>query len=103
MNWDDGPRIIRVMTAVTLLATLFVALRIGVRLHRRLGLALDDWLIIVALVVEWAEYADGYLCIERGGIGLHLPIALERKPNPIRNTFLVSFSLSLFTINAKQV
>lgn len=89
VNHDGGPAAIRIMTAVVILATLFVGLRIGVRIHRRIGLALDDWLAVVALIVLWGEYADGYLCIKLGGVGLHLPIALERRPNALRNTFMV--------------
>lgn len=53
---------------------------------------LDDWLIIAALIVEWAEYVDGYLCIKLGGVGMHLPIAVARRPNALRNTFVVSHS-----------
>lgn len=90
VNHDGGPLAIRVMTAVVVLATFFVGLRIGVRIQRRVGLLLDDWLALAALVVLWAEYAVGYLCIKLGGVGLHLPIALERRPKALRNTFLVS-------------
>lgn len=89
-NYDSGPHAVRVMTAVIALATLFVGLRIGVRLQRRVGLAMDDWLAVASLIVEWAEYADGYLCIKLGGVGRHLPIALERNPNAVTNTFIVS-------------
>lgn len=89
-SYDGGPAVIRVMTAVIVVATVFVGLRVGVRIHRRIGLKLDDWLIIVALVIEWAEYVDGYLCIKLGGVGLHLPIAIARRPDALRNTFIVS-------------
>lgn len=91
-RYDGGPAVIRTMTAVIVLATVFVGLRIAVRMHRRVGLALDDWLAVAALIVEWCEYVDGYLCIKLGGVGLHLPIALARKPNALRNTFIVSNS-----------
>lgn len=90
VNYDNGPYVIRVITVVIVLATLFVGLRIGARIQRRVGLALDDWLAIAALLVAWAEYVDGYLCIKLGGVGLHLPIALERRPNALRNVFIVS-------------
>lgn len=90
VNHDGGLAAIRIMTAVVVLATFFVVLRLGVRVKRRVGLHLDDWLAVAALIVLWSEYADGYLCIKLGGVGLHLPIALERRPNALRNTFLVS-------------
>lgn len=90
MHHDGDPPAIRIMSTVVVLATFFIGLRIGVRLHRRVGLKLDDWLAVAALIVVWGEYADGYLCIKLGGVGLHLPIALERRPNALRNTFIVS-------------
>lgn len=90
VNYNDGPHVVRVMTAVIILATLFVTLRIIVRVHRHVGLGLDDWLSVASLVFLWAEYADGYLCIRKGGVGLHLPIALKTKPDALKNVFIVS-------------
>jgi len=90
VNYNDGPRVVRVITAVIVLATIFVALRITVRVYRRVGLALDDWLAVASLIFLWAEYADGYLCIKYGGVGLHLPVALATKANALRNVFIVS-------------
>jgi len=89
VNYNDGPHVVRSITAVIVLATVFVALRIAVRVHRQVGLKLDDWLSVASLIFLWAEYADGYLCIKYGGVGLHLPIALMTKTNALRNTFIV--------------
>ncbi|KAH6655952.1 hypothetical protein BKA67DRAFT_534859 [Truncatella angustata] len=91
-NYDGGPQVVRIMTAVIVLATLFVALRLVIRLHRRVGLALDDWLSVASLIFLWAEYVDGYLCIKYGGVGLHLPIALATKPDALKNTFIYMFA-----------
>lgn len=88
---DDGPRVVRSMTAVIILATFVVVLRFIVRIHRRVGLALDDWLSAASLVLLWAEYADGYLLIKYGGVGLHLAIALAEKTDALKNTFIVSY------------
>ncbi|ETS76479.1 hypothetical protein PFICI_11866 [Pestalotiopsis fici W106-1] len=92
VNHDDGPRVVRVMTAVITLATIFVALRFAVRLRLRVRFALDDWVGLASLLVVWAEYVDGYLCIKYGGVGLHLPIALQRKPDALRYTFIYMFA-----------
>lgn len=94
VNYNAGPHVVRIMTVVIVLATIFVALRIIVRVHRRVGVALDDWLSIASLVFLWLEYADGYLCIDRGGVGLHLPIALKTKTDALRNVFIVRNPLS---------
>lgn len=92
VNYNAGPHVVRIMTVVIVLATIFVALRIIVRVHRRVGVALDDWLSIASLVFLWLEYADGYLCIDRGGVGLHLPIALKTKTDALRNVFIYMFA-----------
>lgn len=90
VNYDGGPEVIRVMTALQVLATFFVGLRLGVRIHRHVRLGLDDWLIGAATLFVWAEYVAGYLIVKQGGVGLHLPVALMRKPNAVRNIYLVS-------------
>jgi len=100
-NYNSGPYVIRVVTAVTVLATVFVALRFAVRFNRRLGFALDDWLCLISLIFLWAEYADGYLCIKRGGVGYHLPIAIAIKSDALRNVFVVSNNL--ISLRGKQL
>jgi hypothetical protein len=97
---DDGPRAVRTMSAVIVLATVFVALRFFVRVHRRVVLGLDDWLSVAALLFLWAEYADGYLCIKYGGVGLHLPIALMTKTDALKNVFIVSIASPLLSVQS---
>lgn len=49
-NHDDGPTVIRTCAAVSVLAFLFVGLRLWARRMKGAKLALDDWLVVVALV-----------------------------------------------------
>ncbi|PSR80253.1 hypothetical protein BD289DRAFT_441078 [Coniella lustricola] len=94
LDYDKGPLVIRVITAILTVATLFVALRIYVRLQRArdYGLALDDWLSVASVVLIWAEYINCVLTVTAGGVGLHLTVALEKKPNALRNVFLNMYS-----------
>jgi hypothetical protein len=89
---DAGPGAIRAITAVIVVTTAFVGLRIWMRLHRRVGLKLDDWLIVAAMIILWGEYADGVLSITEGGIGRHLVVLLMKDPNVLSKTMLVSSS-----------
>lgn len=47
---NNGPRLLKIVTPMAVTVTLFVGLRFGIRHHRRAGLGLDDWLILVSLV-----------------------------------------------------
>lgn len=89
-NINEGPQVIRAMTALMIVATIFVGLRLGVRRHRRAGMGMDDWLIVGALLFGWAEYVAALLSVVLGGVGVHLLVALEHKPNAVRDTYLVS-------------
>jgi len=90
LNYDKGPLVIRVITSLVVLATVVTILRLIIQLQRRGGIEFDDWLIVAALGFLWGEYADGYLSVKRGGIGLHLPVALATKKDALRNVFIVS-------------
>ncbi|KAK4209074.1 hypothetical protein QBC37DRAFT_324543 [Rhypophila decipiens] len=78
---DDGPRLIRILTSVTVLATLIVLLRIGLRLKRRVGIGLDDYLIILAMVITWATCTIAILFVSLGGLGRPLLVNLAIDPN----------------------
>ncbi|KAK4183227.1 hypothetical protein QBC35DRAFT_394291 [Podospora australis] len=88
MAYDAGPGAIRAISAVIVVTTAFVALRIWMRLYRHVGMGLDDWLIIAAMLVLWAEFADGVLSITDGGIGRHLLVLLMENPNILSRTML---------------
>ncbi len=60
---DEGPHMLRILTPMAAVVTLVVALRIGVRLYRRVGLGLDDWLILVSLVSQLRIPSILQLCV----------------------------------------
>jgi hypothetical protein len=90
IDYDGGPAVIRAISAAIVLATLFVGLRLWVRVSRGIGFGVDDYLCVASLIVVWGEYVDDYLCITQGGVGRHLLVNLERDPNTIRTTMIVS-------------
>lgn len=96
LDYDKGPLVIRVITAILIVATLFVALRIYVRLQRarEYGLALDDWLSVASVILIWAEYVNCVLTVTKGGVGLHTVVAEQKKPDALKNVFLVRGPLS---------
>lgn len=50
---DEGPRVLRTLSALTAISTVFFGLRIAVRLHRKnFGIGVDDWLLFAAVVSE---------------------------------------------------
>ncbi|KAK4229301.1 hypothetical protein QBC38DRAFT_472532 [Podospora fimiseda] len=77
---DNGDKLIRTITPVTVLATIFVFLRLGMRL-RRVGLGLDDYLIIFALIFTWGTWVVGTLFVKLGGLGRPMIVNLAIDPN----------------------
>lgn len=53
---DFGPTLWTVNTIFILLATLAVIARFGARKLRKLSLGADDWIICVALFLDWILY-----------------------------------------------
>lgn len=47
---DEGRQLLGVLSPMAVVVTTFVALRFGVRCHRRAGFGLDDWLVLASLV-----------------------------------------------------
>lgn len=47
---DYGPRLLRILTPVSVIVTFAVGLRIIMRIYRTSGIGIDDWLSIVSLV-----------------------------------------------------
>ncbi|KAK4150068.1 hypothetical protein C8A00DRAFT_37347 [Chaetomidium leptoderma] len=90
-TYDAGPGAIQAISAVMAVTTAIVALRVWIRFYRRIGMGLDDWLIIAALVVLWGEYVDGYLSITEGGIGRHLAVLMMDDPNVLSKTMLYMY------------
>ncbi|KAI1374032.1 hypothetical protein F4677DRAFT_177630 [Hypoxylon crocopeplum] len=66
---NDGPYLLRTLTPMAVVVTLFVGLRIAVRIHRCVGMGVDDWLILLSLILSWANYALAVLFVNIGGLG----------------------------------
>lgn len=49
-NYNEGPTVLRTSIAVTVLASLVVALRLWARKIKKLAFGLDDWIILAAMV-----------------------------------------------------
>lgn len=49
-NYNEGPTVLRTSIAVTVLASLVVALRLWARRIKKLAFGLDDWIILAAMV-----------------------------------------------------
>ncbi|KAK3995731.1 hypothetical protein QBC44DRAFT_12543 [Cladorrhinum sp. PSN332] len=79
---DNGPRLIRTLTPVTVLATIIVFLRLAMRLRRGAGIGTDDWLIILALIFTWGTWVIGVLFVKLGGLGR--PIIVNMAIDPSR-------------------
>lgn len=75
-NWALG-----ITVAVTLVATLFVALRFWARNTTRFGLWLDDWLALATLVVLYWVLIISAIAVDKGGIGK--PIAQAMTENSL--------------------
>ncbi|KAK3302661.1 uncharacterized protein B0T15DRAFT_543577 [Chaetomium strumarium] len=86
--YNAGPGAIRAISIVMALTTAIVALRIWMRFHRRIGIGLDDWLIIAAWLVLWGEYVVGVKSISDGGIGRHLLVLMIDNPFILSRTML---------------
>lgn len=56
LHEDFGPTLWVVNTIFIVLATFSVIGRFGARRLRTLSLGADDWLICVALILDWALY-----------------------------------------------
>ncbi|KAI1866314.1 uncharacterized protein JN550_007702 [Neoarthrinium moseri] len=76
-NYDDGPSLIRTSIAMTILATLFVGLRLWARRIRKLKLALDDFLILISLPFLYALLAFDIIAAVHGGVGRHLDVNMS--------------------------
>ncbi|KAI1644699.1 uncharacterized protein F4817DRAFT_346079 [Daldinia loculata] len=66
---DYGPRLLRILTPVSVIVTFAVGLRIIMRIYRTSGIGIDDWLSIVSLVFSWAQYALVVLLVKIGEMG----------------------------------
>ncbi|KAL1847104.1 hypothetical protein Daus18300_014044 [Diaporthe australafricana] len=86
------PWMIQVLTPVAILATAVVGVRIFLRLSRRAGLWLDDWLILVSLVFALGMYALSILTVTIGGIGTPFKVNMATDPSMVwlENTLKVS-------------
>jgi hypothetical protein len=49
-NQNNGPSIIETCVLMTVVASLFLGLRLWARRMKGLGLQLDDWILLVAMV-----------------------------------------------------
>ncbi|POS68924.1 hypothetical protein DHEL01_v212682 [Diaporthe helianthi] len=87
---DEGPEVLRTITAITAISTLFFGLRIAVRLRRSgFGIGADDWFLFAAVCFNWALYGFGtYLIVLHGGLGRHLPVVLMEDPHMFESTLL---------------
>ncbi len=47
---NRGPEIIKILTPLSTIVTIFVGLRIGVRIRCGVAIGVDDWLILCSLV-----------------------------------------------------
>lgn len=83
---------IQVLTPVAVLVTAVVGVRILLRLSRRAGLWLDDWLILVSLVFAWGMNALSILTVTIGGIGTPFKVNMATDPSMVwlENTHKVS-------------
>ncbi|KAI1483197.1 hypothetical protein F4774DRAFT_213840 [Daldinia eschscholtzii] len=72
-----GPLMLRILTPMTVLVTLVVCLRIAMKIRRAAGIGIDDWLMIVSLVLSWGFYSWAVLLINFSGMG---------KPNPANSS-----------------
>lgn len=70
--------------ALSALATILVIARFITRVHTKVGLKVDDWAIVIALLIAWGEFVTNVIC-GQNGLGRHLitvmpneAIALEK-------------------------
>ncbi|KAG8164000.1 hypothetical protein KVR01_005918 [Diaporthe batatas] len=87
---DEGPEVLRTITAMAAISTLFFGLRIVVRLRRSgFGIGADDWFLFAAVCFNWALYGFGtHLIVLHGGLGRHLPVVLMEDPHMFESTLL---------------
>ncbi|KAK3314820.1 hypothetical protein B0H66DRAFT_520947 [Apodospora peruviana] len=78
---NEGPRLLQILTPMAVVVTLVVFLRIGTRLSRRISIGLDDWLIVIALILSWGTYAIAILFVSLGGLGRPLTVNMAIDPN----------------------
>jgi hypothetical protein len=83
---------IQTLTPVAVLVTAVVGVRISLRLSRHAGLWLDDWLILVSMVLAWGMYGISVLMVETGGLGTPFKENMTADPSMgwLRNTLEVS-------------
>ncbi|KAI3330091.1 hypothetical protein F4824DRAFT_505450 [Ustulina deusta] len=83
---NRGPEIIKILTPLSTIVTIFVGLRIGVRIRCGVAIGVDDWLILCSLLLSWGLYVLGVTFVQYGGLGR--PLAVNLAINPQR--FLIS-------------
>ncbi|KAL4746460.1 hypothetical protein BDW72DRAFT_35145 [Aspergillus terricola var. indicus] len=81
------------ITALPALATVFVALRIGVHLWRRVGFHLDDWLIIISIAFAWGMYTVFTLGYQNVRVGRHIVVLTKTESTTMQRYFFVTYHL----------
>lgn len=80
------------MTAVMVLATFFVVLRLVVRMYRKVGFWLDEYLMLASLVLTWGLYVVCILEYRFGGFGRHIIVLDETDLQAVLNMEIVGAS-----------
>ncbi|KAK4159309.1 hypothetical protein QBC43DRAFT_222264 [Cladorrhinum sp. PSN259] len=100
LRLDHGPKLIRILTAMTIIVTITVLLRVVTRIKRRVPLGLDDWLILSALLPTWGMYIVAVLLVKLGGLGKPLAVNMAIDPNRIMVYHKVLFAGELIYATA---
>lgn len=94
LAYDKDPALIGAVTAMMVLAIASVVLRFWLKLHRKVGLKLDDWLVGASMVPFCGQIAGAYIAVILGGVGEHFHVEwLEDQQRP-KTTLQVSGNTS---------
>jgi hypothetical protein len=77
-------------TILAFVATTSVVLRVWARRLARLSLGLDDYLVILALMIHHAILVSSIMSVTRGGLGRDIRIVAAENPNAMVVLFQVS-------------
>ncbi|KAL2840138.1 hypothetical protein BJX68DRAFT_271841 [Aspergillus pseudodeflectus] len=81
------------ITVMPALATVFVALRIGVHLWRKVGFHLDDWLVLVSIAFAWGMYVVFALGYQKVPVGRHVVVLTREESATMQEYFFITYHL----------
>ncbi|KAK3935773.1 integral membrane [Diplogelasinospora grovesii] len=80
LEYNTGSELVTQIIVMTVLATVIMSLRLGIRYHQFQKWSIDDWLILSSYPVLLLLAASGIAATINGGVGRHLAVNMMADP-----------------------